>query len=221
MNHTPRKITDEKKIKILILYLLDFLDREIDKSTLGEIIQWDGSINYFFFCDALGKLADTGLVSCRLEPQAKLELEREQAEKRLTEELGEKESVEDMTRRLAAERRRERDEMYKITPLGREVLQAAGNDVLENAKDKLLRSSTRLLAFNSTGKHFVSDIEELADGFNLHCAIKDRRHVVMSLSVFLDRRDEAEFMKNQFLDRAEIVYRGAIALLTGEVRYWS
>ena len=177
-----RKITDENKIKIFILYLLNKLDRKMDFNTLAEIILWDGTINYFYFADGLAKLTENGLV----------------------EKLGEEENG-----------------IYQITELGRNILADVEDDLLNTAKEKLMRSSARLFAYKKNGSMIKGEIEKLDEGYNLHCSIVDRDHELLKLSVYLDNIEEADYMKEMFEDKAEIVYRGVIALLTGEARYWS
>ncbi len=49
-------------VKILLCYLLDRLDRPVTAEQLMLIAEDSGIINYFFFSDALGELAENGSV---------------------------------------------------------------------------------------------------------------------------------------------------------------
>lgn len=178
----PKKIVDDNKIKIFILYLLNKLDREMDFNTLSEIILWDGTINYFYFAECFTKLIASGLVL----------------------KSGE-----------------ESEEVYKITELGREVLKSVEGDILTDVKEKILRSTARLLAYKRSGSSINAEIEKLEEGCLLKCSITDNNYQLLDFKLYLDNVEEANIMKQSFNNRAEIIYRGIIALLTGEARYWS
>ncbi|MEA4832191.1 MAG: DUF4364 family protein [Oscillospiraceae bacterium] len=174
------KICDEKKVKIFILFLLDRLNCRLSGETLTEIILWDGTINYFVYCDCLRALANGGLVDAQGE---------------------------------------EYNEAYSITPLGKSVLEEVESDVLEDAKKKLLVSAARLLAFNSRGSRVESSVKTLdSGGYELSCAIHDDRYSLFELKLYLDNRGEAENMSNRFDEKAESIYRGVLALLTGDTK---
>ena len=53
----------------------------------------------------------------------------------------------------------------------------------------------------------------------LRCEIADNQRVLFSSEVFLTEKHYAEKLKVNFDERAEIVYKGALALLSGDVNF--
>ena len=47
----------------------------------------------------------------------------------------------------------------------------------------------------------------------------DKEKTIMSVEVFLTEKSYAERLKNNFDDRAEIIYRGILSLLSGDVNF--
>ncbi|MBQ2253188.1 MAG: DUF4364 family protein [Clostridia bacterium] len=108
--------------------------------------------------------------------------------------------------------------LFVISAKGSALLASVENALLEETKKKVLRSAARLLAYRKDGKEVHAEIRPEGEGYILHCTINDRRYPLMDLSVYLDQREEAEYFASRFDERADIVYRGVLALLTGEAR---
>ena len=51
------------------------------------------------------------------------------------------------------------------------------------------------------------------------CTIIEERREIMKITVLLESRAQFEKMRYNFNDRPETVYRGILALLSGEVNY--
>lgn len=116
--------------------------------------------------------------------------------------------------------RGEQDEpLYVISEKGSELLSSVEHALLEETKNKVLRSAARLLAYNKDGSEVHAEVRPEGEGYVLHCTISDRRYPLMDLSVYLDQREEAEYFASRFDERADIVYRGVLALLTGESKF--
>ena len=58
----PQRLYKDEEIKLIILYLLNELNDELDFQTLSEIIVWDGSISYFVFSQCFDELLKTGAI---------------------------------------------------------------------------------------------------------------------------------------------------------------
>ncbi len=113
----------------------------------------------------------------------------------------------------------DKEPLYIISDSGREILESYESSLLTIIKERALKSALRLLAFNRNGHRNVSSITETNDGFNLHCGIVDRDKTLLSVDMFLMEKDYAEKLKANFDERAEIIYRGALALLSGDVNF--
>lgn len=113
----------------------------------------------------------------------------------------------------------EGNRLYAVSDSGREVLNSYESSLLNIIKDKALRSALRLIAFNRSGNRITSTITEVNNGYSLRCAIVDKEKTIFSSEVFLTDRAYAEKMKQNFEENAEIIYRGSLSLLSGDVNF--
>ena len=113
----------------------------------------------------------------------------------------------------------EGEPLYRISEAGRGALESYEGSVLGSVKERALRSALRLLAFNRSGNRIHSKIEENGSGFTLSCNISDKEKTLFCIEVFLTERHYAEKLKENFDERAEIIYRGALSLLSGDVNF--
>ena len=51
------------------------------------------------------------------------------------------------------------------------------------------------------------------------CSIADSEKTLLSVEVFLTDEDYAEKLRQNYEDRAEIIYKGVLSLLSGEVNF--
>ncbi len=109
--------------------------------------------------------------------------------------------------------------LFVISATGSELLHSVEHALLEETKRKVLRSAARLLAYRKDGSEVHAEIIPEGEGYILHCSVADRKYPLMDLKVYLDHREEAEYFKNRFDERADIVYRGVLALLTGDAKF--
>lgn len=108
---------------------------------------------------------------------------------------------------------------YFISQSGKETLESYESSLLTIIKERALRSALRLIAFNRSGNRILSSIEETEKGNMLRCSIVDKEKTIMSVEVFLTEKPYAERLKSNFDDRAEIIYRGILSLLSGDVNF--
>lgn len=114
----------------------------------------------------------------------------------------------------------EGNDVYEITPQGIHVADNLESNLLGIIKEKSLKSALRLLSFKRKGSDVTCAVTPTEDGkYDLTCSIIEEKREIMKLSVLLESRNVAEKMKYNFNDRPEIVYRGVLALLSGEVNY--
>ncbi len=113
----------------------------------------------------------------------------------------------------------EGDRRYSVSDIGKETLESYESSILTVIKERALRSALRLIAFNRSGNRITSSIEETEKGNTLRCSIVDKEKTIMSVEVFLTEKPYAERLKANFDERAEIIYRGILTLLSGDVNF--
>ena len=108
---------------------------------------------------------------------------------------------------------------YQVTEQGIEVAEHLQSDILAQIREKSLQSALRLLSFQARGAKVHCDIEDLPKGCYLHCGITEPKADPIHVQLYVETRQQAERMRHQFLSRPEILYRGILALLNGEMSY--
>lgn len=108
---------------------------------------------------------------------------------------------------------------YIITPLGEEAVANVEMKLFSSVREKALRSALRLLAFYKHGNKFKSSITEENSGYRLNCVLEDKEKTLLNIEVFLTEEYYANKLKENFDERAEDIYKGVLALLSGDVNY--
>jgi len=110
--------------------------------------------------------------------------------------------------------------LYRITDQGIHVADSLQSNVLTAIREKSLKSALRLLSFKKKGSEIRHHSEALPEGgYKLTCSIVEERQEIMKLSVFLDNKAQLDKMEYNFENNPEVVYRGILALLSGEINY--
>lgn len=112
--------------------------------------------------------------------------------------------------------------LYMITPHGRIVAQELKSDVLASILDKSLEQALRYLDFKRRGVRAECDIETV-DANTGECAVRcrllEQEEVLFESTLRVDSRNRAERMRDNFLFRPDVIYRGYIALMAGKVNF--
>lgn len=112
-----------------------------------------------------------------------------------------------------------KETLYSINSFGKDILENVSDLLKDSIKTQMLRSATRLLAFNRRGNVVKSEVKPLENGNELICTIKDRDNTLLDLHLYLDKKDEADKMAQRFDEKAEVIFRGVMALLSGEAKF--
>lgn len=111
-------------------------------------------------------------------------------------------------------------EYYAITEQGTHVADTLESRLLGIIREKSLKSALRLLSFKKRGADVRCETEALPDGrFRMHFIVIDNHEEMMHITTILEDRNQVERMRYNFNDKPEVVYRGMLALLSGEVNY--
>jgi len=108
--------------------------------------------------------------------------------------------------------------LYTATDLGTQAGDELGKDLPLTVREKSLASCRRLLARERRLSEVKISETPCQDGFMLEFAIPDDRGEILSLQVFSPTRHECELLKRRFLNAPLTIYKGIIALLTGDER---
>ena len=112
------------------------------------------------------------------------------------------------------------DKMYEITEKGICVAENLSSDVLSSILDKSLAAALRYLDFKKRGIVAKCTTERREDGvYEVHCQLLERGRVLFSNILTVDSADRARRMAENFRDRPEVVYRGVLALMAGNMNF--
>lgn len=114
---------------------------------------------------------------------------------------------------------RDSETLYSISSLGRDFIKDAKDSILKFVKERIMRSATRLLAFKKDGTNVTSKIEAKGSGYQLSCSISNKKFNLLEINMYLDNREEAELLQQNFEKQAERVYSSLLAQLSGDSKF--
>ena len=115
---------------------------------------------------------------------------------------------------------KEGDEIYRVTEQGAYVVDTLDSRIINNIKEKSLKSALRFLSFKERGAKVKFDFGTLKNGrFEADCVISEKDEEIMHVTLTLESANQLEKIRHNFNDKPEVVYRGILAVLTGEVNY--
>ena len=112
------------------------------------------------------------------------------------------------------------EKYYYVTETGSLVARELHSDILASILDKSLEAAFRYLDFKKRGIEARSTYEKRRDGkYELTCSVLEKGQQIFQTSIVVDTENRAIRMREHFLERPEVVYRGTVALLTGQMNY--
>ncbi|MDD2269318.1 MAG: DUF4364 family protein [Eubacteriales bacterium] len=109
--------------------------------------------------------------------------------------------------------------MYQISNNGLIAVRELSPKLYGSIREKALRSTLRLLAFYKQGAKISSTVESDGDGWRFDCELTNGKHRLLNISTYFTDYDYAQRVKTNFDDHAENVYKGTMALLSGDVNF--
>ncbi len=190
----PETFHSPQQVKVFILYLLEKVGYPLDYNDLATIVIRDGYVDYFDFVTYFHELLEAGHIR----------------------RVGGDEDEENPGK----ERPLDRDS-YMVTETGRMIAKGLADDLLLAAvREKSYISAMRHLSLEKRGAVIKHDIEQVGDGtYIFHCSIKDCDGLAFDLDLRADSYMQASRMRMNFEDKPDVVYRGIVALVTGNVNY--
>lgn len=211
-------LTQVDEIKIFILYLLDKIGYPLDYPSIGQIVMQDGIVRFFDFAECFFALVDAGHIR-EVYPDG---------DAPVTEEFIDDPNIapfdgveEEFERAVKAE---ESDEasprvLYEITETGHKAAVSFGSNIMESVREKGYRSALRHLSLEKRGATFEKSYVADGDGFLVTFKIFDKYGKEMELTVRADSRTQRDVMLMNFDERPEVIFRGIVALMNGDVNY--
>ncbi len=112
------------------------------------------------------------------------------------------------------------EEKYRVTEGGAIVASELKSDILSSILDKSLAAALRYLDFKKRGVELKFDIQEQEDGkYRIDTSFNENGKCIFEQVITVDSLDRAKRMKENFYERPEALYRGVLALLSGNVNY--
>ena len=109
---------------------------------------------------------------------------------------------------------------YEITDKGKLVVNELQSNIMNIIREKSLRSALRLLSFKERGSKVSCDYEQVGeDKYVMNCEITEKDELVMKVSIGVYSKQLLDMMMYNFDNKPEVLYKGLIAILTGEVDY--
>lgn len=107
---------------------------------------------------------------------------------------------------------------YQLTPLGLETARTFQSSLPATVRDKAVRSAKNLLARKKRETENLVSISRTSDGYLVDMTICDIGSDLLSISLFMPTEEEAELVKRRFLRDPLLVYKGVLALMTGDLK---
>ena len=112
------------------------------------------------------------------------------------------------------------EEKYRVTDKGALVAAELKSDIISSILDKSLAAALRYLDFKKRGVKVNFDIEKLeVEKYKITTSFMENGECMFSQMIIVDSLDRAKRMKDNFYERPEALYRGVLALLSGNVNY--
>ena len=110
--------------------------------------------------------------------------------------------------------------LYSVSETGRCIATELNDQLSSSIKEVSYRSAIRHLSFMKRGASLNYKYEQLENGkFKVYCCILEHKVPVYEASIVVDTEYEAKAMINNFSQRPEIVFRGSLAVISGEANY--
>ena len=209
-------LTDPKEIKIFILYLLDKIGYPLDYPSIGTIMLKDGVVNFFDFAECFFALVEAGHIR-EVYPdgdapaKSVLPDDPDVAPFDLAQDTEESEEDEENAPRPR--------KLYEVSETGHKVAIGLGDSIMASVRECSYRSAIRHLSLKKRGAKIESSYRPDGDGYIVKCTISDKDGTALDLDLRADSKYQLDKMIANFEERPEVIFRGIVALMTGDVNY--
>ena len=195
----PETFHSPEQVKVFILYLLEKVGYPLEYNDLAAIVIRDGYVDYFDFVTCFHELIKDGHI-VRKEPDP--------------------ENTDREADTSSADEKSAGRDLYAVTDTGRMIARGLSDDLLLAAvREKSYVSAMRHLSLEKRGAVWNHSIDRDGDGYVFHCSITDRDGLAFKLDLRADSYMQVQRMRMNFEDKPDVVYRGLLAIVTGNVNY--
>lgn len=207
----PETFHSPQQVKVFILYLLEKVGYPLDYNDLATIIIRDGYVDYFDFVTYFHELLEDGHIK-------KISVPSDGAKDKPSEQKDENGVTGPDN---SSDNDAQTKDLYEVSETGRMIAKGLADDLLIAAvREKSYISAMRHLSLEKRGAVVDHRIEMVGDGtYIFHCSIKDCDGMAFDLALRADSYLQVSRMRMNFEDKPDVVYRGIIALVTGNVNY--
>ena len=110
-----------------------------------------------------------------------------------------------------------RRQKYQVTSTGRTVAEGLNSVIARAIKDRGYRSALRHFSLSERGAVLDQSVKLDGEGVLFHGSIKDKKGLQLDLSLRVENENQLRLMKKVFADRPEVVLRGIISVMTGDL----
>ena len=112
---------------------------------------------------------------------------------------------------------RQEDTIYRLTDLGRQTADTFANTLPASVREKAVKSARHQLLRRKIESSNHAAIRQAEDGYVVDMTICDIGSDLLSVSLFMPTEQEAQQVRQHFLSAPLLVYKGVLALLTGDL----
>jgi len=117
---------------------------------------------------------------------------------------------------LVAVKRPGGEESYRLTDLGLKTAVTFEKTIPLTVRENTVKATEQYLLRKRIEKENQVEITKVEDGYQMTIRITDIGSDLMNLSMFIPTLKECQAIKDRFLQDPAVIYRGMIALLTGD-----
>ena len=113
------------------------------------------------------------------------------------------------------------DSLYEVTDTGKTIATELNDAILPSIKEMSYRTAIRHLSFQKRGATLACNMKPSSDEgkYMVQCEIKEHGKIVLDINIEVDSKIEGERMLINFRRKPEIVFRGTLALVSGQKNY--
>lgn len=110
--------------------------------------------------------------------------------------------------------------LFIVSSTGEQIAKELSDTLSSGIKEISYRSAIRHLSFKKRKASINCSYAERENGkYYVHCEIREDGRIVLDINVEVDSKIEAENMMLNFRRKPEIVFRGTLAIVSGEKNY--
>lgn len=174
----PGGLTNSYEVKVLICYVLNEIQTNLNFDELNSILQEESIVNYFEYAQAVSSLVSSGhMITTRTENG---------------------------------------EEAFSLTDIGIKTAQGFVNDIPRAIREKTIKNARDYLTKKRLEKENKVEVRKTEDGYEVFLKITDIGTDLLNLSLFVPTLEQGNLIKERFLKDPTFLYRGVVALLTGD-----